>query len=951
MISFLEPAWWALSIPLLWFLWRHPAGRTHSTVLRSLAGLVFIAALARPYLELADPGRNVILLVDKSLSMPVGSESAALEAVRLIESQRKDGDRLGVISFGTRPKIERLPSETLRLSALAAAVDPGGTDLAAAIAAGLEAIPEGTQGSLLIFSDGERTGRDPLPEARRAASRGLRIDVLPQTTATTSDLSVERFELPSEVDVGEPFQFDAWVFADVATEREVILRRDGRILSRGPHALERGMNRLVFRDIARRGGVSSYSLEVVPLPGDSPDRRPENDRGLGAVSAVAAPAVLLLNEDGATDTLAKILTAAGIPVDTVSPTDFALTRLSLTPYRAVILEDVAAGRLGYTGMLALEDFVTERGGGLWMTGGRASFGIGGYHLSPLDVLLPVSMEMRQESRKMGVAIAMVLDRSGSMSAPVAGGQTKMDLANAGAASAIEMLSPMDSVAVIAVDSSPHEVVSLRPVEDALEIGSRVRKIQSQGGGIYTYTGLLAAGKALEDAPQQNRHIILFADAADAEEPEGVPELLERFETLGITVSVIALGTDTDSDAKFLFETAEAGGGDIYFTTEPAELPRLFAQDTLTMARSTFIEEPTGTRGLSGLFTMGEFGVSNTSESGIVQFPDIAGYNLTYVRPEAALGGVTRDENTAPFFATAQRGVGRVAALTTQLGGTYGQGLLAWPELSAFVVSTMRFLLGQSAPEDLFGTLELVGNEAVVRVEVDRESPTGAPDTSRLDLHITMGDGTKREVPLAAVSEGLFEARVQLGSTGVALGSLHLADDRVLALPPIALPYSPEFQRVADPGAGAAELKSLALATGGGVLANLSQAFEGPRAARRWRVITAELVLAGLLLLLLEITVRRLALFDSAVFRWPAQALAGLGALPARLAAWRLQRQQLTSPARTKSAAPRPTRDIEEAPLGSPEGASRPKSLPKDGPVSLSEALERARTRADKRLDR
>ena len=61
------------------------------------------------------------------------------------------------------------------------------------------------------------------------------------------------------------------------------------------------------------------------------------------------------------------------------------------------------------------------------------------------------MEIREEQRKLGLAMVMALDRSGSMGAS-AGGSTKMQLANRGAATAIELMSAMDAVAVLAVDT-------------------------------------------------------------------------------------------------------------------------------------------------------------------------------------------------------------------------------------------------------------------------------------------------------------------------------------------------------------------------------------------------------------------------------------------------------------------------------------------------------------------
>jgi hypothetical protein len=84
------------------------------------------------------------------------------------------------------------------------------------------------------------------------------------------------------------------------------------------------------------------------------------------------------------------------------------------------------------------------------------------------------------------------------------------------------------------------VQALTPVEDVAAITGRVRRIESMGGGIFCYSALLAAGRMLEEAKQQNRHVILFADANDSEEQEGCEELVERFRRMGITLSVVAL---------------------------------------------------------------------------------------------------------------------------------------------------------------------------------------------------------------------------------------------------------------------------------------------------------------------------------------------------------------------------------------------------------------------------
>ncbi len=54
---------------------------------------------------------------------------------------------------------------------------------------------------------------------------------------------------------------------------------------------------------------------------------------------------------------------------------------------------------------------------------------------------------------------VVLDRSGSMTAPVAG-VTKIALADQGAVFAMNALQPKDYFGVVAVDTRPHTVVPL-----------------------------------------------------------------------------------------------------------------------------------------------------------------------------------------------------------------------------------------------------------------------------------------------------------------------------------------------------------------------------------------------------------------------------------------------------------------------------------------------------------
>src|SRR4029079_12229254 len=118
------------------------------------------------------------------------------------------------------------------------------------------------------------------------------------------------------------------------------------------------------------------------------------------------------------------------------------------------------------------------GGGLLLTGGGGSFGIGGYFKSALDPYLPVSMELKNEHRKLSLAMVVALDRSGSMAAPAGDGRTKMDLANLGTCAAIGTLGPYDQVGGIAIDSAAHVISPLTTADDVAGICSRARTIRS-----------------------------------------------------------------------------------------------------------------------------------------------------------------------------------------------------------------------------------------------------------------------------------------------------------------------------------------------------------------------------------------------------------------------------------------------------------------------------------------
>jgi uncharacterized membrane protein/secreted protein with Ig-like and vWFA domain len=842
MIRFARPEAFLLAVPLLLW-WRGRLGPRGFIAALRLGVLFFLlGVLAEPWLPGAESGRDLVFVVDRSLSVEAAHDRTVRETMTAAADAARAGDRAGVVLFGRDAAVETPPTPAFRPGAFVKQVDRDGSDLARAMETALASIAPGRRGSLVVLSDGEATGRPAADVARAAARRGIRVDVYPLRRSGVADLAVEELALPGETDEREAFQWSAWIRSDRAREARVKLLRDGVVRGEQTRALKPGLNRIVFRDRLAEPGLHRYEVEVA----GEDDRIPENNRAFGVVRASGRPRVLVVTPEGREDRLTRTLRDGGFDVAVSAPEAAPLRPEDLDSFRATILEDVPAARLPRGAQRALRSYVEDFGGGLLMTGGRAAFGAGGYRRGDVEAVLPVTMEVRQEQRKFALAMSIPLDRSGSMAAPAGGSLVKMDLANQGATAAAERLGPQDSLSVIAVDSSPHVVVPQSPVDDFAEIADRIRRIESEGGGIFVGEALHAAADQLADAPQRNKHVILFADAADAEEPGDYRTFVPSLVKSGVTVSVIGLGSEADSDAALLKEIATLGGGRCFFVAEPSELPRVFAEETMQVARATFQEEPTALSARPGLRALGDLALGAG--------PTLGGYAVAYARPEATVAYVTQDDQAAPALSFRQAGLGRTAAFLGQVDGPYTGDLGTWPGTGPLLNTLTRWLGGSDASGELFADLVRDGHEAVLSVEAEagREALLGA-----VTAKIAGPDGVVREAVLTRTAEGRLEARFPLLGAGVYRAAVDTGDGRALRVAPVALPYSPEYATPADPGSGERLLAELAATADGRVEPPPTELFAGERESTGFVDLGVLFALSAALLLVAEVAVRRL----------------------------------------------------------------------------------------------
>jgi uncharacterized membrane protein len=897
-----HPIWLLLIAPaaIVFVAWR-PAARLLAA-LRIAFLLLVIVAMCGISISMRSRAGTAVVVADRSLSMPKQADGTERELTQTIASRRPSSSALRVVSFGHGARVELPGNFTMPPT------EPE-SDLQRGIETALSLIPPGSPGSILVLTDGRWTGRDPSASMLAAADRGITIDYRLMERDDAGDLAIERVEPPSSVLRSEVFAIHASLAAPFDEDATVTLRRGEAIIATGRQHLTAGSNRIVIRDRApAEGGLLSYTLTVT---GDRNDPVPQNNQAHFLVG-VTGPKPVLLASGAPASTFATALQNAGINVHVDANPKWTIEELS--NYSAVVLENVAANSIGPAGMRNLAAWVTSAGGGLVVTGGRSSYAPGGYFKSPLEPILPVSMELRREHRKLRMSIVVAMDRSGSMAAPVDGGRTKMDLANVAAAQVLDMMSPQDELGVVAVDSRSHIIADLDPIEGRPDLRQRITSIQSAGGGIFIYEALSTAASMLVSAKSATRHILLFADAADSEEEGEYKELLDKCAKANITVSVIGLGTEDDKDAELLRDIARRGGGQIYFSEDAEDLPRLFAQDTFIVARSAFVDQATAVKPTAGLFSI-------TGRS-FANMPLVGGFNLCYLRDGAALDVFTADEYKAPLLASWQAGLGRVAAFTGEADGEYSGAFGQWNEAGAFYASIVRWAAGAGTelPNHMLATQRVIGG--VQRVELQLDPERSDPGVATPDVTTVSGAlGTNPAVTktrMVWAGADTLRAEVPMSGDGTYVSSIEVPGAGRVTLPSVRLPYSPEYAPP-DEQSGRRTLERIARATGGKERLDVTTLWSDLARRRQPVPLTNWAIGLALVILLIETLERRIALFPKVQ--------------------WSRERRAVSAPQirRAEKRAEAPKESV-EPPSAAPE-ATNP----------LLDALDRANDRARKKM--
>ena len=536
--------------------------------------ILFVAAflmLGLAFLPFTYPrnrsAKNIFCLADVSRSISSDNLNREEEIINRFRRQSQTTDTIfKIISFAETPSRPKRTFSPVR---------PKNADFTApetALLAAAKLIPSDTAAEILLLSDGAENKGDLCHTARRLR---IPISVVPLSSSSESEISINQLSIPPSVCQQEPFRVDVTLYSNIHTDARLTLFENGKPIDSTNLNLNPGKTSHSF--LCRSETIGKSLLTVVA---ESKNDSNEENNILSAITEIRLPLrILFLTLDPSELTpFVERLKRYGRTVSIIHPDDFPKDPDSLENVDIVFLSDIPATALSKPQFRTLDDFVRNRGGALFLSGGIRSFASGEYPGSDLESILPVRSDYTPDRNEGETAICFLIDRSGSMKGE------KLRFAKSAVSEAMTLLSGKDRVGIIAFDQKPEVVVPLQRALITPTIRDAVDTVTS-GGGTNIIPAVQEAKKLLEDVRLERKHIIHLSDGISSSfNPK---ELIDDLRGEKITLSIVL--TEESPQEYALRLLAEGTGGIFYRSNDPALIPRLFISETERIRRSS-IEE-------------------------------------------------------------------------------------------------------------------------------------------------------------------------------------------------------------------------------------------------------------------------------------------------------------------------------------------------------------------------
>ncbi len=925
--QFTHPLWLLLlPLGLAWIVWLALRSdvqiaswrRWSSGAIRIVVVILLVLAIAGLQWRRPLEGMNVFYLLDRSESVPSSQQETARDYVNKSFAHHQQGDRAGVLVFGTDAALESSAQLAVDVQKIQAIIGTERTDIAGAIRLATAAFPETGQKRIVVLSDGNENVGDAISAVLAAAPLGVTVDVVPIGAARGQDVSVQKLSLPNSLKKGQTFDVKIFTQADVAQPATVRLYRNNEFMDAQRVELAAGKNLFSFPQTLDQPGFYSYDIQI-----ESPnDQLPQNNRAVNFTYVRGDPTILLVSSDPEADRpLAQALQQSRLDVKLADLSGFPSTLAEMQTYDAIFLSNVAAGDLGTDSMRLLESAVRDFGVGLICLGGDQAFAAGGYRNTPLEAALPVDMELSSKKVLPSGAMVLVVHATEFPN----GNQWARDIAFA----ALTALGPQDELGIALWDGRDRWLFELAKVGDKKSMGRSIAGMNP--GDMVSFQNVMTlAHDALKKSTASIKHMVVFSDGDPTSPTQTQVEAIVGDK---ITISTVMIGGHVSPDTMTWM--ADLGRGRFYDVRTPNALPQIFVKEAAVILKSAIFEEP--------------FKPQMASRTELLrgidpaELPNLLGYVATTAKPRAELALLS--EKGDPVLAHWQYGLGRAVAFTSDAKAKWAQNWLEWPKYRQFWSQVAQWALRKVENADFNTEISVDRGEGTVSVEaVDGNG--NFRNFLNLETIVVSPKGERVTIPLHQTGPGHYEGKFPTKEVGAYLINLLEKKDGTLQASQVlgaSVNYSPEFA-AAEPNLNL--LRRLHETSGGRMLDirnpglnpydfDRKRTFQ-PRDLWEWMLRLA------ILLFPLDVGIRRIQIDHAEwaqAFAWlrrrllfwqpvqrPAQADEALNALLARKE--QVRARNIAPAAEPPPELFQPTQEITEAEIAAQSATAKPSASPK-----------------------
>lgn len=767
MVSFTETGYLLLFIllPLLLYMARSKRSFTGLSQRRILlikifrfASVLFIVlAIAGISIKTALRDRAIIFLVDRSDSISRESQKKIDGFIADSIKLAKKDDKIGLVYFGANPQVEYLPNSKREGVSYTTVIDGKSTNVADAMQVAVSLFPSNYLKKIILFTDGNNNEGDIEKAVNITDLSEVETDVVPLESLGKNEVMMLSLDMPSRARVNEQLEATALIESDYQTNANIILSKEGKLISNKAVSLNKGINKVGFQVTETEGGFNTYDVRV-ELPGDNYN---ENNIAAAAVYFEGSSRVLVISDNDDGRAIGKALSASGVNAEMVKASDLRIAQLD--KYAAVMLVNIPYAAIGDDNAKKIKDYVKNVGGGLVVLGGGDSLGPGGYLDTPVEEVLPVKMDVPNRKRSPSVAQVLVIDKSGSMGAchcaggPGAGdgrsegGVVKVELSKTAALKASHMLTARDYFGVVATDDKAfwaHPLGSPRGLNPA--VGSL-----KASGGTNVYQGVELGYEGLKKVNAVTKHLLVITDGWTdlANIKKFIPELNES----GITLSIIAAG---EGSAKELNIIAAEAKGRFYPMTNLMQIPEITAKEVKTALRPYISEKPFYPAAASSNIALNALGGKSRL---------LKGHILTTIKPTAEQALVS-DEGD-PVLSVWQYGLGRSAVWTSDAGQRWAGDWFQSGSSAKFWSSVVQQVFPRKSKRKFDAGFERRGRDIVMSVN----SPIKESGTE-VFANVSFPSGHRDEVRLDAKSAGHFTGKIEADEEGAHFIKINIMAD-------------------------------------------------------------------------------------------------------------------------------------------------------------------------------